>query len=128
MHRTWSIGRTQVKDRSERHGILSVRRASAVGSSVQPDDDVSDLHCGPVGPTERLLSYRLGMTSRLLPDAHHGTLLENGCGTAIHLLALADGFDYGIGTDASPATVNAARRLAHVTKPGAGVSLRVDPA
>jgi 2-polyprenyl-6-hydroxyphenyl methylase/3-demethylubiquinone-9 3-methyltransferase len=80
------------------------------------------------GPAERLLSYRLDVILRLLERSPHGTLLEIGCGTATHLLALADGFDRAIGTDVSPAMVEAARRLADATRPGANISVRVDPA
>jgi 2-polyprenyl-6-hydroxyphenyl methylase/3-demethylubiquinone-9 3-methyltransferase len=80
------------------------------------------------GPAERLLAYRLRVIWRLLAGVPHGTLLEIGCGTAIHLLALAGGFDRAIGTDASPAMVEAARRLAAATRPGVSISIRVDPA
>jgi 2-polyprenyl-6-hydroxyphenyl methylase/3-demethylubiquinone-9 3-methyltransferase len=80
------------------------------------------------GPSERLLSYRLDVICQLLERSPHGTLLEIGCGTAIHLLALADGFDCAIGTDVSPAMVEAARRRADMTRPGANISVRLDPA
>jgi SAM-dependent methyltransferase len=80
------------------------------------------------GSADRLLSYRLRVIRRLLSGAPHGTLLEIGCGTAVHLLALADDFDRAVGTDLSPAMVEAARRLASATSAGANVSLRVDPA
>jgi 2-polyprenyl-6-hydroxyphenyl methylase/3-demethylubiquinone-9 3-methyltransferase len=80
------------------------------------------------GPAERLLSYRLQVIRRLLAGVPRGTLLEIGCGTATHLLALADDFEHAIGTDASPAMVEAARRLAAATKPDARISIHVDPA
>jgi SAM-dependent methyltransferase len=80
------------------------------------------------GPAERLLSYRLGVIRRLLAGAPRGTLLEIGCGTAVHLLALADAFDRAIGTDVSPAMVEAARGRVAASRPGAGISVRVDRA
>lgn len=80
------------------------------------------------GPAERLLSYRVGVIKRLLAGTRRGTLLELGCGTATHLLALADGFDQAIGTDASVAMVEAARRQAELTRPSASISIRVDQA
>jgi ubiquinone/menaquinone biosynthesis C-methylase UbiE len=80
------------------------------------------------GPAEQLLSYRVGVIERLLAGTPRGTLLEIGCGTAIHLLALADGFNHAIGTDASAAMVEAGRRQAQRTRPGASISIRVDPA
>jgi 2-polyprenyl-6-hydroxyphenyl methylase/3-demethylubiquinone-9 3-methyltransferase len=70
----------------------------------------------------------LGVIERLLAGAPQGTLLEIGCGTATHLVALADSFDHAIGTDASAAMVDAGRRLAEMTKPGANISVSVDPA
>lgn len=79
------------------------------------------------GAARRLLSYRLGVVRRLLRGAPAGTLLEIGCGTALHLRALADGFAHAIGTDVSPAMVEAARQLAAAV-PGPHLSLRVDPA
>jgi 2-polyprenyl-6-hydroxyphenyl methylase/3-demethylubiquinone-9 3-methyltransferase len=80
------------------------------------------------GPAERLLSYRVGVIERLLAGTSRGTLLEIGCGTAAHLLALADGFDHAIGTDASVAMVEAGRRQVELTRPGGSISIRVDPA
>lgn len=71
------------------------------------------------GDADGLLRYRVGLLregARLRPD---DTVLEIGCGTGIHLLALAgspgsDGsFGRGLGTDLSPGMVAVAReRLA----------------
>jgi 2-polyprenyl-6-hydroxyphenyl methylase/3-demethylubiquinone-9 3-methyltransferase len=80
------------------------------------------------GHAGRLLAYRLGVIEALLAGAPRGTLLEIGCGTAVHLLALAAGFQRAVGTDASPAMVEAGRRLVEATRPGADISIRVDPA
>ena len=89
---------------------------------VRHFDELAPTYEEAHGHGERLLAYRLGVIRRLLAGAPRGTLLEIGCGTAIHLFALADGFDRAIGTDASPAMIEAARRIA----PEA--DLRVDPA
>jgi SAM-dependent methyltransferase len=78
------------------------------------------------GSAHRLLAYRLGVIRQLLAGAPRGTLLEIGCGTAVHVLALADGFATVIGIDMSPAMVGAARKLARLTEHTASVSFRVD--
>jgi 2-polyprenyl-6-hydroxyphenyl methylase/3-demethylubiquinone-9 3-methyltransferase len=91
---------------------------------VQHFDELAPTYAEAHGHGQRLLAYRLGAIRRLLAGAPAGALLEIGCGTAIHLFALADGFERAIGTDASPAMIAAARKLAH----GSGVDLRVDPA
>jgi 2-polyprenyl-6-hydroxyphenyl methylase/3-demethylubiquinone-9 3-methyltransferase len=91
-------------------------------------DGLAPTYAESHGPAERLLSYRIGVIEQLLAGAPHGTLLEIGCGTATHLLALAGGFDQAIGTDASAAMVEAGRRRVELARPGAGISIRVDPA
>jgi len=80
------------------------------------------------GCAGKLLSYRLGIIRRFLGGAQRGTLLEIGCGTGIHLLALAAEFGRAIGTDVSPEMVNAARRHAHGSPWSDRISIRVDPA
>jgi 2-polyprenyl-6-hydroxyphenyl methylase/3-demethylubiquinone-9 3-methyltransferase len=107
---------------------LATRAASSPEDVVRHFDALAATYAEAHGHAGRLLAYRLGVIEPLLAGAPRGTLLEIGCGTAVHLLALADGFDRAIGTDASPAMVDAARRLAHATRPGADVSIRVDPA
>jgi ubiquinone/menaquinone biosynthesis C-methylase UbiE len=89
---------------------------------VRHFDELAPTYAEAHGHGERLLAYRLGVIRRLLAGAPRGTLLEIGCGTAIHLFALADGFERAIGTDASPAMIEAARRL------WPDADLRVDPA
>jgi ubiquinone/menaquinone biosynthesis C-methylase UbiE len=91
---------------------------------VRHFDELAPTYAEAHGHGERLLAYRLGVIRRLLAGAPSGALLEIGCGTAIHLFALADDFERAIGTDASPAMIAAARTLAH----GGGLDLRVDPA
>jgi 2-polyprenyl-6-hydroxyphenyl methylase/3-demethylubiquinone-9 3-methyltransferase len=68
--------------------------------------DYRDLH----GPPERLASYRLKLIDRLLAGTYRGTLLEIGCGTGIHLFALAPKFKRAIGVDLSPAMIEEAAR------------------
>jgi 2-polyprenyl-6-hydroxyphenyl methylase/3-demethylubiquinone-9 3-methyltransferase len=80
------------------------------------------------GAASHLLDYRLRVIRRLLAGAAPGTLLEIGCGTGIHLFALAGGFERAIGTDVSGAMVEAAAQHLDATQPGANICLRVDPA
>lgn len=70
------------------------------------------------GDPDRLLGYRLSLlraAARLRPDDR---VLEIGCGTALHLLALADEYGRGLGVDLAPAMVEAAqgRRGRHAGK------------
>jgi hypothetical protein len=59
-------------------------------------------HFDAHGPAEPLLAYRLAIIRRFLATARMGTLLEIGCGTAMHLLALARRFGQADGIDVSP--------------------------
>ncbi len=68
--------------------------------------DYRDLH----GHPERSASYRLKLIDRLLAGTYRGTLLEIGCGTGIHLFALAPKFERAIGIDLSPAMLEQAAR------------------
>jgi SAM-dependent methyltransferase len=80
------------------------------------------------GHATQLLSYRLEIIRRFLGGAQRGTLLEIGCGTATHLLALAAEFTRAIGTDLSPEMVKVARRHAESSPWRDRISIRVDPA
>lgn len=91
-------------------------------------DALAPLYAEAHGHATHLLTYRLGVIRELLRGARPGTLLELGCGTAIHLLELSDGFAHLIGTDASPAMIEAACQLVAKVAPGLDISLRVDPA
>lgn len=107
---------------------LRTRTVTSSEDLVRHFDALAPSYAEAHGPAERLLSYRLSLIRRLLAGAPRGTLLEIGCGTATHLLALADAFDRTIGTDVSPAMVEAARARVDATRPGSGISIRVDPA
>jgi 2-polyprenyl-3-methyl-5-hydroxy-6-metoxy-1,4-benzoquinol methylase len=95
---------------------------------VRHFDGLAQHYCDAHGPAERLLSYRLGVIRRFLAGAQRGTLLEIGCGTAVHLLALAAEFARAIGTDLSPEMVGVARRRAESSPCSDCTSIRVDPA
>jgi 2-polyprenyl-6-hydroxyphenyl methylase/3-demethylubiquinone-9 3-methyltransferase len=97
---------------------LVTSRADVVAFFDALAPDYAEAH----GSADRLLAYRLGVIRQLLTGVSRGTLLEIGCGTAVHANALAGEFTTVIGTDISPAMIDAARRLT------AKVSVRVDPA
>jgi len=78
------------------------------------------------GRAGKLLSYRLEIITGLLGGAQGGTLLEIGCGTAIHLVALAAQFTRAIGTDLSPEMVHVARHRAEAAPAGGRIMIRVD--
>lgn len=86
--------------------------------------EYEDLH----GPAEHLLSYRLSIINRLLAAAQLGTLLEIGCGTAIHLIPLAAMFKHAWGADISSEMVRVGRRDAAASSWSDRIELRVDPA
>jgi 2-polyprenyl-6-hydroxyphenyl methylase/3-demethylubiquinone-9 3-methyltransferase len=106
---------------------LNTRKVHSHEDRVRHFDALAPTYVEAHGHAGRLLEYRLGVIRSLL-GRPHGTLLEIGCGTAMHLFALLDGFDRGIGTDASPAMIEAARLLAGSARPGADLTFNVDPA
>ncbi|MEY2441358.1 MAG: hypothetical protein QOJ46_784 [bacterium] len=69
----------------------------------------------------------MAVVERLLGSVRRGTLLEIGCGTGIHLRALAPSFERVIGTDISPQMIARGRRDADASGLGARIELRVDP-
>jgi 2-polyprenyl-6-hydroxyphenyl methylase/3-demethylubiquinone-9 3-methyltransferase len=107
---------------------LTTRTVNSTEDVIRHFDALASAYAETHGSAERLLSYRLGVIRRLLVGKPRGTVLEIGCGTAVHLLALAGDFDHAVGTDMSPAMVEVARRQADATCGGANISLRVDPA
>ncbi len=80
------------------------------------------------GRPDRLLANRLSIIERLLGAGRRRTLLEIGCGKAIHLIPLAAGFEAAWGTDISTEMVRLARASAAASESRDRIELRVDPA
>jgi 2-polyprenyl-6-hydroxyphenyl methylase/3-demethylubiquinone-9 3-methyltransferase len=78
------------------------------------------------GEAERLLRYRLHLLSAPARLRADDTVLEIGCGSGLHLVALADRFVRGIGTDLSPAMITAARDALDQTPWKDKIEFRVD--
>jgi 2-polyprenyl-6-hydroxyphenyl methylase/3-demethylubiquinone-9 3-methyltransferase len=114
--------------RLPRRARLTTRNVRTPEDVVRHFDGLAPHYREAHGCAGKLLSYRLGIIRRFLGEAQGGTLLEIGCGTAIHLLALATEFTHAIGTDLSPEMVNVARRHAEGLSWSKRVSIRVDPA
>lgn len=106
---------------------LTTRAVTSRDDVTRHFDALAPAYVEAHGSAGRLLAYRVGVIRQLLAGAPPGTLLEIGCGTAMHLLTFAGEFDRAIGTDMSPAMIEAARHLAD-TDGVTNVSLRVDPA
>ena len=96
---------------------LSTRQVSGVDEITAFFDNIATGYQDAHGDPSALLTYRLTMITRLL-GVSGGTLLEIGCGTGMHLFALADHFDHLIGTDLSPRMIDAAerRRMIHAKR------------
>lgn len=80
------------------------------------------------GDPRLLLPYRLELIRRAARLDANDTLLEIGCGSGLHILALASEFARGIGTDLSPAMIEVARQQAAETGHGGNVTFAVDAA
>jgi 2-polyprenyl-3-methyl-5-hydroxy-6-metoxy-1,4-benzoquinol methylase len=107
---------------------LRTRAVSSREDVIEHFDALASRYTEAHGSADRLLAYRLGVIRQLLAGAPRGTLLEIGCGTAVHALALASEFTSVIGTDISPAMVDVARQHVRLAGQTARVSVRVDPA
>lgn len=107
---------------------LATRTVRTPEDVIQHFDGLASQYHEAHGCAEKLLSYRLGIIRRLLAGTQGGTLLEIGCGTATHLLALAAEFRHAIGTDLAPEMVKVARRHAEWSPWRDRISIRVDPA
>lgn len=119
---------TKCRSRLPRKARLTTRTVVTPEDVVRHFDGLAQHYREAHGCAEKLLSYRLGIIRRFLGGAQHGTILEIGCGTAIHLLALVAEFTHAIGTDLSPEMVNVARRHAKASPWSDHISIRVDPA
>jgi SAM-dependent methyltransferase len=121
-----------VRCRERRYCLMMVRLNTRVVRTpedvVRHFDELAPHYRDTHGPAERLLCYRLGVIRRFLTGAQHGTLLEIGCGTAVHLLALATTFTRAIGTDLAPGMVAVACRRAESLPCRDRISIRLDPA
>ena len=80
------------------------------------------------GDARRMLDYRLALIRPHCERRDASVLLEIGCGTAIHLVALADTFARVIGTDISSEMIRAARELVRMSPNRDRIELRVDSA
>jgi SAM-dependent methyltransferase len=107
---------------------LTTRPITTSEELVRHFDRVAPEYEDTHGPAERLLRYRLCIIRRLLMTARRGTLLEIGCGKAIHLIGLAGMFERAWGTDISQEMVRIARRDAAASRWRDRIELRVDPA
>ena len=107
---------------------LTTRHIAGAEELVAHFDRVAPEYVDTHGHPERLLRYRLAIIERLLGDVRRGTLLEIGCGRAIHLIPLAAGFERAVGTDASAEMVRMARAAADAAASSGRIELRVDPA
>ena len=109
-------------------GRLTTHEVRTSEDVVRHFDGLASHYHEAHGCAEELLSYRLELIRGFLAAARGGTLLEIGCGTASHLLALAAEFTRAIGTDLSPEMVRVARRRAEASPSGDRISIRADPA
>jgi SAM-dependent methyltransferase len=107
---------------------LTTREIRTPEDVVRHFDDLATHYHEAHGCAEKLLSARLATIHALLGGEQGATLLEIGCGTAIHLIALAGEFGRAIGTDLSAEMVNVARRRAEASPCRDRISIRVDPA
>jgi 2-polyprenyl-6-hydroxyphenyl methylase/3-demethylubiquinone-9 3-methyltransferase len=107
---------------------LTTRPITSPDELVRHFDGIARCYEDAHGPAQRLLRYRLAVVDRLLGAAARGTLLEIGCGTGIHLVALAARFERALGTDVSTEMVSSARRAAQASPLEARIEVRVDPA
>ena len=105
---------------------LTTRPVGTPEDLVEHFDGLAGEYADAHGRPERLLAYRVAIIERLLGSARRGTLLEVGCGTAMHLIALAARFERAVGTDISAEMVRVARRAADASPCGARIDVRAD--
>lgn len=86
--------------------------------------DYRDIH----GPSDRWLRQRLDILRDLLPAPRGGLIVEIGCGTAMHLVALADRYDRAVGLDLSPAMIERCEAVRHHHPLRDRLRFAVDPA
>jgi len=77
------------------------------------------------GDASGLLRYRLRLIEEKARLSGRDTVLEMGCGNGMHLIALAERFSVGLGTDLSPGMIEAARQAAARSPGSAKLSFSV---
>ena len=107
---------------------LTTRVIATRRDLVEHFDALAPEYADAHGPAECLLAYRLAIIRGLMATSRVGTLLEIGCGTGIHLVALAESFERAVGVDLSSAMVRVAGRHAERSPWSSRISLRVDAA
>jgi 2-polyprenyl-6-hydroxyphenyl methylase/3-demethylubiquinone-9 3-methyltransferase len=80
------------------------------------------------GQLNPLLTYRTGLIRRYLPPVPQITMLDIGCGTGHHLLALAPYIETGIGIDFSRAMIEAAGKRADASRWQEKITFLIDDA
>ncbi len=80
------------------------------------------------GPVNRLLGYRIGLIKRYFPQSAEITVLDIGCGTGHHLLALAPFIRRGIGIDFSTAMIGVANERLEASQWKEQITFRIDNA
>ena len=80
------------------------------------------------GPVNGLLDYRVGLIKRYFPQSAEITVLDIGCGTGHHLLAVAPFIRRGIGIYFSTATIGATRKRLGASSWKEKISFRIDDA
>ena len=93
-------------------GRLKTRSANTHGDVAAFFDVCAAGYAERHGDPELLLPYRLELIRGAARLGANDTVLEIGCGSGLHLLALAGEFARGIGTDLSPAMIEVARQRA----------------
>ena len=106
---------------------LVTRRAQNQQQRIRFFDQLAEAYQDSHGNAERLLTYRLNIIKPLI-GKQQGTLLEIGCGTGMHLFALAGQFDRLIGTDFSPTMIKAAEAIKLKHTHQEKICFAVDPA
>ncbi len=107
---------------------LVTRPIGSAQELIDHFDRMAPAYADAHGHPERLLRYRTSIIEAMLGTSRVGTLLEIGCGNAIHLIGLARRCERAIGTDASGEMVRIARRVADASPWRDRLELRVDPA
>lgn len=80
------------------------------------------------GPVNHALGYRIELIRKYLPRSAEITLLDIGCGTGHHLLALTPFIQHGIGIDFSTAMIDVAGKRLEASGWKERITFRIDDA